>query len=138
MYTLGSFGVCEYLYNRICACVCWYVGVVFSVPVSRFVVCVCFSGGLVQQGVWCWHKSRLESVCVSVCEKRELCPCEQACSLNLLGSIPARCLNVDRVALKAGKWIFCPELFPSGFSFSLSNSLNHLLLFHLLALYSLY
>ena len=67
-------------------------------------------------------------MCVSVyvCERRELCPCEQACSLNLLGSIPARCLNVDRVALKAGKWIFCPELFPSGFSFSVSNSLNHL------------
>ena len=43
-------------------------------------------------------------------------PCERACSLNLLGSIPASCLNVGRVALKAPKWIFRPQIFPPGFS----------------------
>lgn len=113
---------------------------VFKCVVVRFGVARCMV--LAQKQVQLTGECECVFGCVWERERCELCPREQACSLNLLGSIPARCLNVGRVALKAGKLIFCPELFPSGFSLSVSNSLNHLshlqLLLSVFSLYSLF
>lgn len=102
-------------------CVCIYYGL--SLPVSRISLCVVVSAARCM--VLAPKQVLLNGECVLETWTR---PCETGCSLNLLGSIPAGCLNVG--GTQSTKMDFSPSTLPTRLlSSSVSNSLNHLLPF---------